>query len=113
MTDFTPDTPLWGARLAGALAGSAISLVYLLPRGRREAASRFFTGLAIGLIFGGATGQWLARKLDILQSLSGAEIMLAGRRLLAFRPGGRWVRWRDWRADTAQGRLSRPHNFKH
>ncbi|ACM35952.1 MULTISPECIES: DUF6107 family protein [Rhizobium/Agrobacterium group] len=78
MTDFTPDTPLWGARLAGALAGSAISLVYLLPRGRREAASRFFTGLAIGLIFGGATGQWLARKLDILQSLSGAEIMLAG-----------------------------------
>ncbi|MVA35308.1 DUF6107 family protein [Agrobacterium vitis] len=78
MTDFTPDTPLWGARLAGALAGSAISLVYLLPRGRREAATRFFTGLAIGLIFGGATGQWLARKLDILQGLSGAEIMLAG-----------------------------------
>ncbi|MBF2716727.1 DUF6107 family protein [Agrobacterium vitis] len=78
MSDFTPDTPLWGARLAGALAGSAISLVYLLPRGRREAASRLFTGLAFGLIFGGATGQWLARKLDILQSLSGAEIMLAG-----------------------------------
>ncbi|OLP47867.1 DUF6107 family protein [Allorhizobium taibaishanense] len=78
MTDFTPGTPLWGVRLAGALAGSAISLIYLLPRTQREAASRFFTGLACGLIFGGATGQWLARKLDILQGLSGAEVVLAG-----------------------------------
>ncbi|THF52561.1 DUF6107 family protein [Allorhizobium terrae] len=78
MSDFTPDAPLWGARLCGAVAGAAISLIYLLPHSRREAASRFFTGLAFGLIFAAPTGQWLARQLDVVERLSGAEIILAG-----------------------------------
>lgn len=30
---------LWTAKATGAVAGSAISLAYMLPRGRREAAS--------------------------------------------------------------------------
>ena len=38
-----------------------MSLVYLLPKSRREAASRFFTGLSCGLIFGGPTGLWIVR----------------------------------------------------
>lgn len=77
MSDFTPDAPLWGARVCGAVAGAAISLIYLLPHSRREAASRFFTGLAFGLIFAAPTGQWLARQLDLVESLTGPEIILA------------------------------------
>lgn len=78
MSDFTPDAPLWGARVCGAVAGAAISLIYLLPHSRREAASRFFTGLACGLIFAAPTGQWLARQLDLIDRLTGPEIILAG-----------------------------------
>ena len=40
MTDFSHDGGVFSARLIGAVAGSAISLVYLLPKGRREAAVR-------------------------------------------------------------------------
>jgi hypothetical protein len=78
MSDFPPEAPLWGARVCGAVAGAAISLVYLLPRSKREAASRFFTGLAFGLIFATPTGQWLARQLDLMEGLSSPEIMLSG-----------------------------------
>ncbi|MCM2477843.1 hypothetical protein HGO38_30830 [Rhizobium sp. CG5] len=78
MTDFSQDPQFWGARALGALAGSAISLIYLLPKTRREAASRLVTGLACGLIFGGPTGLWLGQKLDLLDHLTGFEIMLAG-----------------------------------
>ena len=78
MTDFSPDTNLWGVRVLGAVAGSAISLVYLLPKGRREAASRFLTGVAGGMIFGPPTGLWMARKLDLVGGLSSAEVLLAG-----------------------------------
>lgn len=78
MTDFGHDGGVWSARLVGALAGSAISLVYLLPKGRREAAIRFLTGVACGLIFGGPVGLWIVRKLDVAAELSPPEIMLAG-----------------------------------
>ena len=78
MTDFSHDGGVTSARLIGAVAGSAISLVYLLPKHRREAAVRFLTGVACGLIFGGPTGLWGAARLGIEPELSPAEIMLAG-----------------------------------
>jgi hypothetical protein len=66
MADFSNDTSLWATRALGASAGAAVSLVYLLPKNRREAASRFFTGLACGVIFGGPSG------------ISVTEVMLSG-----------------------------------
>ena len=84
MTDFGHDGGVTSARFIGAIAGSAISLVYLLPRHRREAAVRFLTGLACGLIFGGPTGVWGAGRLGIEGRLSPAEIMLAGATLASF-----------------------------
>jgi len=65
MTDFSHDGGVWSARVIGAVAGSAISLVYLLPKGRREAAVRFLTGVCCGMIFGGPAGLWIVRKLDV------------------------------------------------
>lgn len=84
MTDFGHDGGVTSARLIGAVAGSAISLVYLLPKHRREAAVRFLTGLACGLIFGGPTGVWGAGQLGLEGRLSPAEIMLAGATLASF-----------------------------
>jgi len=78
MADFGNDPGLWAARGIGSAAGAAVSLVYMLPKGRREAASRFFTGLICGLIFGGPAGLWLFTKLGIAGVLSGTEVMLAG-----------------------------------
>lgn len=69
---------MWAAKGAGAIAGSAISLAYLLPSGRREAALRFFVGLVSGLVFGSVTGLALARRLGLEALLSPVEIMLAG-----------------------------------
>ena len=45
-TSMEKDIWLYLAKLAGAAAGAMISLVYLVPKGRREAASRFLVGLA-------------------------------------------------------------------
>ena len=78
MADFGNDGGLWTARLAGALAGAAVSLIYLLPKSRREAACRFLTGVACGLVFGGPTGLWIAVRLGIAAHLGAAEMMLTG-----------------------------------
>jgi hypothetical protein len=78
MADFGNDPGLWASKGIGAAAGAAVSLIYMLPKGRREAGSRFFTGLACGLIFGGPAGLWIVTKLDIAGSLSGIEVMLTG-----------------------------------
>jgi len=78
MADFGNDGGLWTARLAGALAGAAVSLIYLLPKSRREAACRFLTGLACGLVFGGPAGLWIAVRLGIAGHLGAAETMLTG-----------------------------------
>ncbi len=51
---------LWAAKGAGAVAGSAISLAYILPQGRREAAVRFAVGVVCGLVFGGTAGLKIA-----------------------------------------------------
>jgi hypothetical protein len=84
MTDLGHDGGVTSARLIGAVAGSAISLVYLLPKHRREAAVRFLTGVACGLIFGGPTGVWGATRLGLEGRLSPSEVMLAGATLASF-----------------------------
>jgi hypothetical protein len=78
MADIGNATGLWMERTVGASAGAAISLVYMLPKGRREAISRFLTGLVSGLIFGGPAGVWLAARLGITGYLSPSETMLSG-----------------------------------
>jgi len=78
MADFSSDAGLWAERAVGAAAGAAVSLIYLLPKSRREAASRFFTGLACGMTFGGPAGAWLAERLELSGALSASELMLSG-----------------------------------
>ncbi len=77
MTDLTGDGGLLAQRILGASAGAAVSLIHFLPKSRREAASRFLTGLACGIVFGGPTGLWLEQVLS-LQALSPGELMLSG-----------------------------------
>jgi len=86
---------VWAAKTAGAFAGAGVSLIYLLPKSRREAAGRFLTGMTCGLIFGGPTGLWLMERLGISGMLSAAETMLAGSAAASL-----WARW-------ALGALSR------
>jgi Family of unknown function (DUF6107) len=69
---------LWGAKTIGAMAGSAISVAFLVPKGRREAALRFAIGMVCGLVFGGAAGVKIGAWLGVTQSLGQAELMLTG-----------------------------------
>ncbi|BDA83686.1 hypothetical protein Sa4125_12280 [Aureimonas sp. SA4125] len=69
---------VWGAKLAGAAAGSAISIAYLLPRGRQDAAARFLVGLVTGLVFGGPAGLALAQHLRLGDALSPGEQAMMG-----------------------------------
>ena len=78
MTDFAHEPALTVLRLAGAVSGAAVSLVYLLPGSRREAATRFVTGLACGLIFGPSAGLWMARQAGLADALTAHEILLTG-----------------------------------
>ena len=78
MADFGNEAGMWLAKLVGSAAGAAVSLAYLLPKNRREAATRFFTGLSCGLIFGGPAGLWLTARLGVSAHLSGPDILLTG-----------------------------------
>lgn len=69
---------LWLAKALGAVAGSAISIAYLLPAGRREAAIRFLVGVACGFVFGGTTGLKIATELGIAERLQPGELVLMG-----------------------------------
>ena len=69
---------LWLAKAGGAIAGSAISLAYVLPDDRREAAIRFAVGVACGLVFGGTAGLKIAAELGITGALGPGELMLMG-----------------------------------
>ena len=75
----SPDA-LWliAAKAIGSISGSAISLAYILPRGRREAALRFLTGVAAGMIFGTSAGVKLADTLGVSSELSRFEIAMTG-----------------------------------
>jgi hypothetical protein len=78
MTEFTDAAWLWAAKGAGAVAGSAISLAYILPRERREAAARFAVGVVCGLVFGGTAGLKIASELGIRDAIGANEIVLMG-----------------------------------
>jgi hypothetical protein len=78
--DMTEAETYWlmAAKAAGAVAGSAISLAYVLPDSRREAAARFAVGVACGLVFGGAVGLKIATELDIAEKIGAGELTLMG-----------------------------------
>ncbi|MGV3553076.1 DUF6107 family protein [Rhizobium sp.] len=76
MADFSGG--FWMERTIGASAGAAVSLVYMLPHDRREAACRFLAGVISGLVFGGPAGVLLAGRLGIAAHLSPSEVMLSG-----------------------------------
>ena len=78
MTDMPGTAFLWVVKGAGAVAGSAVSLAYILPSGRREAALRFAVGVACGLVFGGTAGVKIAAELGIAAALGAPETMLMG-----------------------------------
>ena len=69
---------IWGAKVGGAVAGSAISLAFMLPVDRREAAIRFAVGLVAGLVFGGMAGLKLAAEIGLEGKVGPVELMLAG-----------------------------------
>ncbi|MEX6505627.1 DUF6107 family protein [Jiella sp. M17.18] len=69
---------LWLSKIAGAAAGSAISVAYLLPRGRREAALRFLIGLVTGVVFGPPAGLMLAERLKLGSALDPLDLALMG-----------------------------------
>jgi len=78
MTDISGTAWLWAAKGAGAVAGSAVSLAYILPQGRRDAAARFAVGVVCGLVFGGTAGLKIAVELGVDEVIGPAETMLMG-----------------------------------
>ncbi|MBK8458437.1 MAG: hypothetical protein IPL47_16105 [Phyllobacteriaceae bacterium] len=78
MSEWAGAAWVFAAKGVGAVAGSAISLAYLLPRGRREAALRFTVGLVSGLVFGGAAGLKIGEALGIADAIGEAEAALTG-----------------------------------
>ncbi|MDD9910835.1 MAG: DUF6107 family protein [Ahrensia sp.] len=69
---------LWLAKLVGAMAGSLISIAYVLPHGRREAFLRLGVGVATGVVFGGTVGAKLFDVLGLLDKISVVEMTLVG-----------------------------------
>lgn len=78
ITDLSPAASMWLAKLAGALAGAAISLAWLLPKGPREAALRFLASISAGLVFGSTAGLAVAARFGIAKVLSPQETVLMG-----------------------------------
>jgi undecaprenyl pyrophosphate phosphatase UppP len=78
MTDITNGAFEWIAKGSGAVAGSAISLAYMLPGGRREAAIRFAVGIVSGLVFGGTAGVKIADELGVSGVLGDTDMLVTG-----------------------------------
>ncbi|MCO5730911.1 DUF6107 family protein [Rhizobium sp. SSA_523] len=78
MADLGQDGGLLAAKAVGSVAGAWVSLVYLVPRSAREAASRFMTGVSCGVMFGGPAGLWLTARLGLAGQLSPVETTLTG-----------------------------------
>jgi hypothetical protein len=84
MADWTHTLADWSVRGAGALAGSSVSLVYMVPKRRREAVSRFVVGMIAGLIFSHAVGEKLATWFALEVPLERLEILLIGASAASF-----------------------------
>lgn len=78
MQDLPETAWLWSAKIIGAILGSAISIAYILPSGRREAAIRFAVGVSIGFVFGPLVADQLSEYFVLNSSLSQAELFLMG-----------------------------------
>ncbi|MEP7456987.1 DUF6107 family protein [Phyllobacterium sp. SB3] len=78
MTNWSDAAWILAAKAAGAIAGSAVSLAYMLPRDKSDAAIRFIVGIVCGLAFGGVAGIKIAAELDIRGQLGDGELMLMG-----------------------------------
>ncbi|MBA8901317.1 MULTISPECIES: DUF6107 family protein [unclassified Phyllobacterium] len=78
MTNWSDAAWILAAKAAGAIAGSAVSLAYMLPKDKSEAAIRFIVGIVCGLAFGGLAGVKIASELDIGGQLGDGELMLMG-----------------------------------
>lgn len=78
MTELPEQIWLVIAKGVGAVLGSAVSLAYILPRGRREAAIRFGTGVSIGVLFGPAVGAWLVAYFELASHLTRFEVVMTG-----------------------------------
>ncbi|MEJ5018747.1 DUF6107 family protein [Ochrobactrum vermis] len=66
------------AKVAGAMAGSAVSLAYMLRHGKRDAAIRFGVGVICGVVFGGATAIKISDTLALEGLLGATELLLIG-----------------------------------
>lgn len=84
MADWTPSLADWAVRGTGAVAGSSVSLVYMLPKRRREAVSRFIVGIVSGLIFGQLAGQKLVDLFAPGVPLERLEVLLIGASAASF-----------------------------
>ncbi|RJG45900.1 DUF6107 family protein [Mesorhizobium sp. DCY119] len=78
MTEMSQTAWIWFAKSAGAVAGSAISLAYILPHGRHDAAARFAVGVVCGLVFGGTAGLKVAAELGVQDMIAPGELVLMG-----------------------------------
>jgi Family of unknown function (DUF6107) len=78
MSGLSEGAILGGAKLAGAISGSAVSLAFMVPVTRREAALRFAVGMVSGLMFGGIAGLKLASELGLGGQIGAFEMMLTG-----------------------------------
>ncbi len=66
------------AKTIGAVSGSAVSIVYMLPENCREAAARFLVGVVFGLVFARPVGLKMSGLMGIRGELSTLELSLAG-----------------------------------
>lgn len=78
MQSMGPEPSMLAMRIAGAVCGALVSLVYMMPRSAREAAARAIVGVACGLVFGGPAGVALAARMGVSDLLSPDEIVLMG-----------------------------------
>ena len=74
MPNIDPDPAMLAARMTGAIAGALVSLVYMMPKGAREA----IAGVVSGLVFGAPAGVALAHWMGVTGLLSAPETLLMG-----------------------------------
>jgi hypothetical protein len=84
MAEWTSTLADWSIRSIGAVAGASVSLVYLLPKRRQEAVSRFIVGMVCGVIFAQAAGQKLVEWMALDAVTSDFEATLMGAAAASF-----------------------------